>query len=189
MTVWTAIKVSYSGVAVILGRYWRAYGGIRALAVSPYLHVSVILAGGMSPFWIFQSWWDTALSTLPNVLGFTLAGFTIWLGFGDEKFRQLISRAEIDHESPFMGVSAAFTHFVVVQLLALMAALWAKAMDFALPADNWLKPYLVYLIPVGNFLGFLLFVYALMSALAATLGVLRAASWYDRHRRNGGDSP
>ena len=120
--MWDGVKKSYAGVGGIFARYWRAYGGSRALFSSPYLHVSVLLAGAMYPFWLREAWWDTALSTLPNVLGFTLAGFTIWLGFGDEKFRTLISRAKPDRESPFMGVSAGFAHFVVVQILALMAA-------------------------------------------------------------------
>jgi hypothetical protein len=186
--VWEGIKKSYAGVGGIFARYWRAYGGSRALFSSPYLHGSVLLAGAMYPFWLRESWWETALSTLPNVLGFTLAGFTIWLGFGDEKFRALISRAKPDKESPFMGVSAGFAHFVVVQILALMAALWAKAMNFPLPNDFWLHEYIRFLVPPGQYLGFLLFIYALMSALAATLGVLRAASWYDQHKRNGSDA-
>lgn len=137
----------------------------------------------MFPFWLNESWWDTALSTLPNLLGFTLAGFTIWLGFGDEKFRILLSNAKPDKESAFMGVSAAFAHFVVVQLLALIAALWSKAMDFPLPNDFNLRIMFKPIAHFGHFLGFTLFVYALMSALAATLGVFRAASWYDRHKR------
>lgn len=187
--MWQGVKTSYSGVAGIFSRYWRAYGGTKALACSPYLHLSIILAAAMFPFWLRQAWWDTALSTLPNVLGFTLAGFTIWLGFGDDKFRALISRAKPDKESPFMGVSAGFAHFVIVQILALLAALWAKAMDFPLPEDCWLRSRILYLAIPGQFIGFLLFIYALMSALAATLGVLRAASWYDMHRRNGANSP
>ncbi len=186
--MWDGVKKSYAGVGGIFARYWRAYGGSRALFSSPYLHVSVLLAGAMYPFWLREAWWDTALSTLPNVLGFTLAGFTIWLGFGDEKFRTLISRAKPDRESPFMGVSAGFAHFVVVQILALMAALWAKAMNFPLPNDCWLHEYIRFFVSPGQYLGFLLFIYALMSALAATLGVLRAASWYDQHKRNGSDA-
>lgn len=103
--MWQGIKNSYAGVGSIFSRYWRAYGGSRALLSSPYLLVSILLAGAMYPFWLRESWWDTALSTLPNVLGFTLAGFTIWLGFGDEKYRTLISRAKPDRESPFKARS------------------------------------------------------------------------------------
>ncbi len=191
--MWNRIKKSdagksYAGVGKIFARYWCAYGGSRALFSSPYLHVSILLAGLMYPFWLGCDWWETALSTLPNLLGFTLAGFTIWLGFGDEKFRTLISRAKPNRPSPFMGVSAGFAHFVVVQILALIAALWAKAMDFPLPSECWLHEYIHLIAIPGQYIGFLLFIYALLSALAATLGVFRAAFWYDQHKRNGGDA-
>ncbi|WP_301278524.1 hypothetical protein [Dechloromonas sp.] len=115
--MWAGVKKSYAGVGGIFARYWRAYGGSRALFSSPYLHVSILLAGAMYPFWLRESWWDTALSTLPNVLGFTLAGFTIWLGFGDEKFRALISRAKPDRESPFI-LKTAVTRYRLHDLFA-----------------------------------------------------------------------
>jgi hypothetical protein len=184
--MWHALKASYAGVAKIIARYWQAYGGTRALVLSPYLHFSLILTVAMFPFWLWQPWWDTVISSLPNILGFTLAGFTIWLGFGDEKFRTLISRAKPTEESPFMGVSAGFAHFVIIQISSLLTALWAKAMSFSLPPACWLTKYMPYASFVGNFIGFLIFIYALLSALAATMGVLRAASWYDKHKRENG---
>ena len=183
--MWKALKASYAGVGETITRYWVAYGGIRALLLSPYLHISIVLTAMMFPFWLYQKWWETSLAILPNVLGFTLAGFTIWLGFGDEKFRELISKAKPNKTSVFMGVSSTFAHFVVAQILALLAALWAKAMDFPLDLNCGLYWHMQYLSKIGFFIGYLLFIYALMSALAAALGVLRTASWFDRHRRNG----
>jgi hypothetical protein len=183
--VWKSLKASYAGVGESFSRYWVAYGGIKAFLLSPYLHVSIVLTALMFPYWLYKSWWETSLAILPNVLGFTLAGFTIWLGFGDEKFRELISKAKPNKTSVFMGVSSTFAHFVVAQILALLAALWAKAMDFPLAPECSLYPHMVYLSKLGFFIGYLLFIYALMSALAAALGVLRTASWFDRHRRNG----
>jgi hypothetical protein len=136
-----------------------------------------------------EPWWETSLSVLPNVLGFTLAGFTIWLGFGDEGFRRRLSASPkaVGQPSAFMGVSASFVHFVVVQISALLAAVWAKAMNFCLAPGHWLEPAMDWLASIGHAIGFLLFVYALTAALAATLGVFRAASWYDHHRRQQGD--
>lgn len=144
----------------------------------------------MAHYWLSEPWWETALSVLPNVLGFTLAGFTIWLGFGDESFRRRLSEAPkaAGQASAFMGVSASFVHFVVVQICALLSAVWAKGMNFPLTQGHWLRPSMDWLAPLGHGIGFLLFVYALTAALAATLGVFRAASWYDHHRRQqGGD--
>lgn len=178
------LKKSYAGVGKIIRRYWSAYGGARSLLYSPYFHISILLTLIFFRFWLRDSWWETAISILPNVLGFTLAGFTIWLGFGDEQFRQRLSEpSKSDPESSaFLGVSATFAHFVVVQICALIAAVGAKAMNFVLPPSCWIKPLVAIAAPVGHFIGFLLFIYALLAALAATLGVFRAASWYQKHQ-------
>lgn len=182
--MWSAMVSSYRGVRDILRRYWGIYGGARALFTSPYFHFAILLTLALANFWQKESWWDTALGVLPNVLGFTLAGFTIWLGFGDNKFQTRISKIRPDGKhSPFMGVSAGFAHFVLVQLAALLVALAAKGLSYV-PRPAELVEVLSWLAPIGHGIGFLLFVYALMTALAASLGVFRAASWYDRHRQD-----
>jgi len=179
----TDLKASYVGVGRILGRYWTIYGGLRDLLLSPYLHLSLLLTILMNRFWQVEAWWNTAISIMPSILGFTLAGFTIWLGFGDEKFRQLIAkRQKKSGNSAYMGASAAFVHFIIVQLIALLAALWALATAYDLQDGNCLKPLMPYLSKVGHFIGFFLFVYALLTILAATAVVFRAAFWYETHR-------
>jgi hypothetical protein len=185
--MWESLRKSYSGVGNVLARYWIAYGGIRALLVSPYLHASLILTLIMAPYWLHQGWWEIPLSVLPNVLGFTLAGFTIWLGFGDEAFRQRMAAPPKNNggTSAFLGISAGFAHFVIVQIMALIAAVLAKAMDFPLPNEHWLVPIMRWLAPLGWGIGFLLFLYAILAALAATLGVFRAASWYGQPPKTG----
>jgi len=86
-------------------------------------------------------------------------------------------------KSAFMGVSAAFAHFIVIQMVALLCAIWARVTDFPLPDGHWLILYMYWLAPIGHFIGFLLFIYALMTALAATMGIFRVASWYERHKK------
>ena len=173
------LKSQYRGVFDILGRYWHAYGGGASLLTSPYLHISVALTALMYPYWRNSSWWDSALATLPNLLGFTLAGFTIWLGFGDQKFQKLVSKPSKNGKpTPYIGVSAGFVHFVA-QLVALIVGLIAKAMSFELPQDHSLRPIILTFEPVGHFFGFLAFMYALMTILAVTLAVFRTASWSD----------
>lgn len=178
-TYWETLKSQYRGVKGIFGRYWHDYGRLKKLITSPYLHISIILTALMFPFWLYKHWWDTALSVLPNVLGFTLAGFTIWLGFGDERFQNIILKRK-NKTSPFMGVSAGFAHFIVIQILAILSALWAEATNFSLPESYNLPTYVYLLSPIGHFIGFFLFIYALMTALAATMGVFRTASWYEK---------
>lgn len=176
----------YRDVGNLFSRYWQAYGGYSALLFSPYLHVAAILTGLLWPVWAAHKWWETTLQVVPSILGFTLAGFTIWLGFGDEKFQRLLAkRPRGRNTSAYIGVSAAFVHFIVVQLLAVVAALIGEATDFPLSATNRLRPMMTILAPMGHFFGYLLFVYSLMTALAATLGVFRTAGWFERTRRQG----
>lgn len=163
------------------------------------MHFAVLFVAITTPYWMKEPWWNDTLSVLPNVLGFALGGYAIWLGFGDDAFRDLISqRDEGDSTSPYMEVSASFAHFIVVQALALLFALFVKAMQSALPLYgplSWLRDtvglpadfYLTYVVPVGNAVGFLLFVYALTLAVAATLAIFRVATWFERHRNQRND--
>src|SRR3546814_21154342 len=100
---------------------------------------------------------STRTDTLfPYTTLFLSAGFTIWLGFGDDKFQKtLTNRKNKNNPSAYIGISAAFVHFIIVQVLAIIFALIGKTVDLPLP---------------GDFLGYLLFIYAFMTAIAATLG-------------------
>lgn len=177
------ITAPYKGVSEIFARYWRAYGGARALMVSPYLHVAVIATMALYPLWHSGDWWDIAISVSPSVLGFSLAGYAIWLALGDDSFRRLISGEDKDGEpSPFMQVNAAFVHFMLLQVLSLMVALFFKA--YASGTSGVMRD-------IGSFIGFSIFVYSVLCVLAATFAVLRVSSWYELHvnaqEKNAGD--
>lgn len=188
------IKDPYIGVFKIIKLYWQIYGGWKSLAFSPYIHVSVVLTILMSHFWFVNPWWDTSIDVLPSIIGFALGGYAIWLGFGDDKFRNLISeRAESSGFSPYLEVSATFAHFIIIQLTALLVALIAKATDFPISDIKWLYNLLIQMkfpanalneiiAPFFYFFGYLLFVYAIMTAVAATLAVFRVAYWFDTFR-------
>lgn len=188
--MWPALREAYAdGVFEVFRRYWRAYGGIRALALSPYFHVAALLTALLAPYWLHQPWWDVALSAMPSLLGFTLAGFTIWLGLGSPRLRELMSRPGADGApSVYVQVAATFVHFVVTQILALVLALVAKALDFVPAVPASVQGLIDTLVPWGHGLGFLVFVYAIMTALAAAMGVFRVATWQDIvHCSDGGD--
>lgn len=175
----------YRNVGDIFRRYWRAYGGIDGVLYSPYAHAAAILTAVLSPYWLKYKWWETTLSVVPSILGFTLAGFTIWLGFGDDRFQQTIATRRPGRDSsPYIGVSAGFVHFILVQLIALIAGLIGKATDFVSSCGYSMCLFIPWLAPIGHSLGFFLFVYSLTTALAATMGVFRTASWFEMDRQN-----
>jgi hypothetical protein len=133
---------------------------------------------------------------MPNIIGFSLGGYAIWLGLGDANFRELLSGAEVEGEiSPYLKVNATFVHFIILQVLALLAALIAAALYFEPDPNGWILLLIRGLridetkfLPVvqigGWFVGYWVFLYALLTAVAATLNVFRVAWWYDIHQTN-----
>ena len=175
----------YKGVRQIFGRYWVAYGGSRALIRSPYFHAALVLLAVTFQSWMKPEWWTEVISVLPNLLGFTLGGFAIFIGFGDERFRALLAAPEDDPKQPTVYVSlcATFVHFILIQVLALSYAIVAKSWWFHC---SWLDPireYLPLLNGIAGAIGYGLFLYALTSVLAATMHVLRIASMYEKHQQ------
>lgn len=175
----------YKGVCSIFRRYWIAYGGRRALLRSPYLHVALLLLVLTAHAWLEQGWWGDVIGVLPNLLGFTLGGFAIFIGFGDERFRALLAAPEDDPGTPTVYVSlcATFVHFILVQVLALIFAVIAKSWWFWVDWPQPVRIAMPYLNGLAGAVGYGLFLYALTSVVAATMHVLRIASMYEMHQQ------
>lgn len=174
-------------VTDIYRKYWDAYGGRQALLRSPYLRGALLVLMLTVPFWARSDWWDQVIAVIPSLLGFTLGGFAMFLGFGDEKFRALL--AEPDEDDPdapslFVGLCATFVHFILVQGLALGFAVVVKAWSFSVAWPPPLDAVVYGLRLLGGAVGYGLFLYAIASMLAATMYVFRVAIWYEEHRRN-----
>ena len=105
-------------------RYWRIYGGWRALITSPYLILAVALTGVCYPFWSKSGTAsaDLAVSVIPSIMAFSLGGMAIILAFSDGRFLNVI-RQDGNDKSLFMTVIANFFHFLTVQTLALVSAM------------------------------------------------------------------
>lgn len=182
----------YKDVAEIYLRYWRAYGGMRALITSPYFHLSVVLIALTFGTWSQPQWWEQVISVLPNVLGFTLGGFAIFLGFGDEKFRAILAEKDPedgpDEPSLYVALCATFLHFIVLQVIALLYAIVAKGLWFVVPWPEPVRAMLPIANMVGGAVGYFLFIYALTSALAAAVYIFRVSTWFETHSNSKGDS-
>jgi hypothetical protein len=151
-------------------RYWKLNGGLSGVLRSPYFVCAIIVSLLCYPAWATENkdwgWYNICISIIPNLLGFTLGGYAMLLAFGSEKFRMLLAGSEDDKRpSAFMGVSATFIHFIILQILALLLSIIASA---------WCIKSGVF-----AFIGFTVFIYSLLSALAAALAILRLVSWFD----------
>ncbi len=187
---------SYQGPADLIGRYWKACGGWHDLIRSAYLHVSFIFAGLTSSVLADLKWADIVLQVIPNLVGFSLAGYSVLLGFGDEKFKKILADTTIrkkDEEfghSAFIGFNAAFISFIAFQIIAMAMAIMAKSSPFVfigrmtgLHVGNWIPAILPWYGPITKICWFMcwwVFIYALSLALAATLSIFRLAGLYDK---------
>ena len=170
----------------MMRRYWSIYGGWRAILASPYLHLAIVIEAVSAPFWLGHPWWDLAVSVEPSFLGFSLACYALLVGLGDERFRRLIAgTTEEDRISPFMGASATFAHFILVQAIALILALLAKALDWPIGQESSSETttgemVMGVLSPIGWAIGYLAFCYSITLSIAAMIAIFRLSTWFDR---------
>jgi len=184
-TRWAGAKDAYAGAGALIARYWRAYGGWRAFTFSPYMHLSLLLTAATWKIWRREDWWDSVGSVIPSLLGFSLGGMAIILSFGGEKFLQTISGRESGdkEESPYIAVTAAFAHFVFVQVLSLVVSILCLAFwRIEGSSSEWLFTVnKVARVSLWGF-GFWLYLYAICLSAATLFAVFRVATWFDAHQ-------
>ncbi|WP_339776977.1 hypothetical protein [uncultured Methylophaga sp.] len=174
----------------ILLRYWSIYGGWKAIFKSGYFWIAFVLSLAMYSQWACTNgWWEDILSIMPNMLGFSLGGYAMWLAIGDDDFRALISGQDEDGSpSPYMQVNAAFVHFIMLQIISIIGALLVQAFykpiveEFSMATKLCEIAVGSYLLAIWYWFTYLIFIYAIMSAMAATFSLLRVSSWYDIHQ-------
>lgn len=158
---------------------WRITGGFSGLVRGVDFALALAIWVACIPIWSEPKWWDQAISVLPNLLGFTLGGFAIFLGFGNDDFRDVIAEQD-EMRSPYLSVSAAFLVFVLAQILALFYAI--AAMALYQPPPQWLAPLggmLAFMTPVAWGIGYLAFIVSIMYALRAATRIFRISRWYN----------
>ncbi|WP_124516516.1 hypothetical protein [Burkholderia stagnalis] len=169
---------------------WKISGRWKGVFKSFDFVLAVIVCALSYHFWWYGKWWEQVISVVPNVLGFTLGGFAIFLGFGSEAFKQMLAAGDDIDESPYISVSASFLYFTVLQLAALLIAFVANAMHFETPA--FLLPYknkIYWLDVVGSAFGYFVFLYSLILALRAALRIFRLSRWYALFLAQTADAP
>lgn len=152
---------------------------------SAYFHLALALNLFCWGLWSQPNWWDVIFSVIPNLLGFTLGGFAIFVGFGDEKFISSLAEMEDDPSAPsvYREFCATFVHFIVIQVVSLLLAVISKGMYFQADLPDWVSS----VIKIGNIawgaLCFSVFLYALTSVLAIGFHVFRISNMYELHHR------
>lgn len=184
----------YKDLAGDLGAYFRRYGGLRALLLSPYTHFAIIGSTLSAGSWLKTDWPSEPLQVLPNLLGFALAAYALLLGFGDDEFRKFLATSDSpnsdrDENSLLTDLSSTFLHFVIVQIVAIALAIVGNSHPLALllsvvPLLD--EPHLFFFLALARnifaFVAFTAFTLSITTSCAAALGIFHATRWYVQFR-------
>jgi hypothetical protein len=164
------------GTLGILNAAWRSTGGVKEKIKGFDFWLAVIVVILCYPTWSAPDWPAQVTSVLPNVLGFTLGGFAVFLGFGSDSFRTLLAQSNPSSNSAFM-------YFVVIQIVAIMYALIATAMYKVITPKFFLTQAQLFQILnfIGAGIGYFLFVYSLATSFRAALRIYRLSRWYSEY--------
>lgn len=163
-------------------RYFREYGAWNSVFSSKYFYAAVAIS--CLGYWYFQQpkWWDLVTSVVPGLVGFAIAGVAIFISLGSDALRSIIAGKVPgeDKPSPFIAFMAMFTHFIVVQLAALVVAILAKFFyETSNPPSVGLVQASLHLKPVFWWFGGLLFCYAVTLCLSLAVEIFRLATMID----------
>tara|TARA_R110000803_G_scaffold69317_1_gene131614 strand:- start:2446 stop:2979 length:534 start_codon:yes stop_codon:yes gene_type:complete len=145
---------------------------------SPYLHISLLL-GLSSLAWNAKSWENHITSISPSLLGFTLAGYTVFIAsVSGRLLKGLIKAKASDGHSYFQKVNSAFFHFIFVQCVATLYAITFPALtSFSLPLLLGGLPFAAQFNSAGycllNFLGWVLLFYSILVVVAVLIWIYR----------------
>ena len=161
---------------ITLGAVIGTYGGWKAFVKSRFVWLAILLLVPTWKTWSQPGWWDTVLSVVPNLLGFTLAGFTMSLAVGDDAYRRVLAEAGTEDGGPSVmeSVVCTFFVFIAVQVVSLLAAICFKGM-WAVQVDATLYEILL---PIGWGLwglSYFLFLYGIVLAVATAKWLLTLA--------------
>lgn len=171
------LRKNTENLCKLIGEYWRIYGGWKAVLCSPFLALSCLFTVISFGYWVDSgAWAQDVIDIIPSILGFSLGGYAIFMAFSDDNFLKLL--VDDDEEKSFyMALNAQFVHFILVQVISILVALVGKQL---LPLDA--ETELGFLCIAFSMFGFLVFSYALFTALATAFSLLRFGKIYHKFK-------
>jgi hypothetical protein len=158
---------------------WENMGGIKTLIKSFDFRLAVIISLLCWSAWTTPGWWLVPISVLPSLLGFTLGGFAIFLGFGSDQFKELIA-SENESRSEYLSVSSVFLFIVTVQVFGLLYAIVCQSLWVPTPSIlKFAEPVLPYLNKISWFFAFFIYIFGIVLSLRAAIRIFRVSRWYN----------
>lgn len=158
-----------------LNKYWECYGGFRSLITSRYLICSLLITLILYPKWMFDDWTSLSLSILPFLLVFSVISIAITFTL---PFAKLFNFITWNGKSYYLELAARFTHFVLVQIIAILLSIFAGT-HYLHHTSGFLASSANIINIISNFIGFLAFIYALSTVVATVFSLFNVATLYN----------
>ncbi len=169
-----------------LKKYLNDYGGWRSILRSPLFIFSVILSLASYKTWLKTDWPETALSVIPNLLGFSLGTYALLFSLISPRIRLALKTLKNRNGVSYLDeLNATFLHFILVQIICfLWSYLYIQTLfsDLAIiiseiyPSNFDVFPYLSLF---GSYIGVLLLLYSVLLVLGSSMAVYRIARIHD----------
>lgn len=171
----------YKGLFSTLKQYWAEYGGLVAFVRSPFTHFSLIAAVLYSFGYLNIEWRQIIKSSLPTVLGFSLAAYTITFTLMGSALHRALGAAidKTSGHSLLRIVNSTFFHVIVFQSIALLYAILSDGSLFTSMVNHivsdaqismWINGQIIFW---GDALGCFLAVYAFFLLLSVGFAMFR----------------
>jgi len=168
-----------------LRRYFTDYGGWRGLALSPFLHLGVLVAVVSYPIWTTQKWIESVTSIIPSLLGFSLGTYALLFSLMSARMKQALRHLRNRAGTPYLDeINATFFHFILIQTICLSwAIVMRSSVMFDVASYFSASQCVMHAIDVGNkaagFVGYALLSYSVLLVIASSLAVYRLARLVD----------
>ncbi|WP_288396517.1 hypothetical protein [uncultured Acinetobacter sp.] len=167
--------------------YWKIYGGFKAIIKSDYFWIAVFFTLISYSTWLTPDWQSKFLGVIPSLLGFSLAGYAVWLTMGDQNLKKILSKKIINNnQSLFMIINASFIHFIVMQIFAFIGIIFLETNSIKMFINNniitckILEKVFLFIEQTFNCIIFFLNIYSILVMFAAIFGLFSIAKAMDR---------
>lgn len=170
----------YKKTVQLFKSYFEIYGGFKEILRSFYFLTAFFITIFVYNIWINPFWWEMVITIIPNLIGFSIGAFALVLSIDIKKINSNIT---FEH---LVKISNTFTHFIVIQIFSLTLGIIAKSFYASPPVliiklfeQIGLDFYYLnhYIKTVFWFICFLVFIYAMLLSLAATMAIYRISTW------------
>lgn len=177
----------YRAFSSRLLRYFRAFGGWRAILFSPIFNASIIVSLISYEAVVKYQWVQSVQSILPNLLGFSLGTYSVVFGIITPKLKTALKEVKNnDGITYFDEIGSTFFHYIFIQSITIIYS-FVFSSNIFYEARMWLidEDLLIYvwficsvriISLVLSFIGMTMLCYSILLVIAAALAVFRISS-------------